>query len=167
MIWLDSTYDFGWNEPLFGKIGARVLNLWLDTSFGSKWPKCSSLAPDLKFRKSLRFHNFSGFILWFWRNSASKNKKGADLDSCHKPIIVVFHLFFLVHLFYFILFIYLYVCILFIYYFYFVFSWFSLKHMIGYPQSGTTAGNCTHCSKSHSEEIKYTADNSLSIREAR
>ena len=30
----------------------------------------------------------------------------------------------------------------------------------------TTVGNSTHCSKSHSEEIKYTADNSLSVREA-
>ena len=30
----------------------------------------------------------------------------------------------------------------------------------------TTVENCTHCSISHSEEIKYTADNSLSIREA-
>ena len=30
----------------------------------------------------------------------------------------------------------------------------------------TTVGYCTHCSISHSEEIKYTADNSLSIREA-
>ena len=49
--------------------------------------------------------------------SASKNKKGAYLDSCHKPIIVVFHLFFLVHLFYFILFIYMYVYFLFIFIF--------------------------------------------------
>ena len=30
----------------------------------------------------------------------------------------------------------------------------------------TKMGYCTHCSISHSEEIKYTADNSLSIREA-
>ena len=27
----------------------------------------------------------------------------------------------------------------------------------------TTVENCTHCSISHAEEIKYTADNSLSI----
>ena len=27
-------------------------------------------------------------------------------------------------------------------------------------------GNCTHCNMPHSEEIKYTADNSLSIGEA-
>ena len=30
----------------------------------------------------------------------------------------------------------------------------------------TTVGNCTPCSISHSEEIKETADNGLSIREA-
>ena len=30
----------------------------------------------------------------------------------------------------------------------------------------TTVRNCTHCNISHSEEIKYTADNSLSIGEA-
>ena len=30
----------------------------------------------------------------------------------------------------------------------------------------STVGNCTHCSISHSEEIKYTADNSLPIGEA-
>ena len=30
----------------------------------------------------------------------------------------------------------------------------------------TTVGNCTHCSISHSEEVKYTADNSLFIGEA-
>ena len=30
----------------------------------------------------------------------------------------------------------------------------------------TAVGNCTHCNMSHSEEIKYTADNSLSTGEA-
>ena len=30
----------------------------------------------------------------------------------------------------------------------------------------TTVGNCTHCHISHSEEIKYKANNSLSIGEA-
>ena len=30
----------------------------------------------------------------------------------------------------------------------------------------TTVGNCTHCSISHLEEIKYTANNSLSVGEA-
>ena len=33
------------------------------------------------------------------------------------------------------MYIYIYIYILFYYYFYFVFSWFSLKHMTGYPQS--------------------------------
>ena len=32
-------YDSGENEILFEKIGARVPDLWLDTSSGSKWPK--------------------------------------------------------------------------------------------------------------------------------
>ena len=69
-----------------------------------------------------------------------------QLDSWHKPSIVVFCLFFLVHLFYFILFIYMYVsyissylfiCMYIFYSFllFFFFSWFSLKHMIGYPQN--------------------------------
>ena len=29
----------------------------------------------------------------------------------------------------------------------------------------TTVGNCTHCCICHTDEIKYIADNSLSIRE--
>ena len=57
MIWLDSAYDCGWNESLFGKIGDRVLKIWPDTSFGSK-----SLS-DSKFSTFLRFNNFIGFIL--------------------------------------------------------------------------------------------------------
>ena len=31
----NSSYDFGENEVLFVKNGARVLDLWLDTSFGT------------------------------------------------------------------------------------------------------------------------------------
>ena len=34
MILIDSPYDPGENETLFVKIGARVLDLWLDMSFG-------------------------------------------------------------------------------------------------------------------------------------
>ena len=36
MILLDSYYDFEENEVLFVKIGARVPDIWLDTSFGPK-----------------------------------------------------------------------------------------------------------------------------------
>ena len=32
---------FGENKILFVKSGARVLELWLDTSSEPKWPKCS------------------------------------------------------------------------------------------------------------------------------
>ena len=40
-ILLDSSYDFGENEVLLVKIGARVPDIWLDMSFGPKWPKYS------------------------------------------------------------------------------------------------------------------------------
>ena len=36
MILLDSYYDFEENEVLFVKMGARVPDIWLDTSFGPK-----------------------------------------------------------------------------------------------------------------------------------
>ena len=41
IILLDLSLDSGENETLFVKIGARVLDLWLDTSSGPKWPKVS------------------------------------------------------------------------------------------------------------------------------
>ena len=41
MILLDSYCDSGENEVLFVKIGARVLDLWLDTSFGPKLSQIS------------------------------------------------------------------------------------------------------------------------------
>ena len=41
MILLNSFHDFWENEVLFVKIGARVLDLWLDLSSGPKWPKYS------------------------------------------------------------------------------------------------------------------------------
>ena len=40
IILLHSAHDSGKNEALFVKIRIRVLDLWLDTSSGSKWPKC-------------------------------------------------------------------------------------------------------------------------------
>ena len=40
IVLLHSSDDSGKNEVLFVKIGARVLDLWLDTSSGPKWPKC-------------------------------------------------------------------------------------------------------------------------------
>ena len=48
MILLDSSYDFGEHEVLFVKIVARVPDIWLDTSFGSKWSKYSFSASDSK-----------------------------------------------------------------------------------------------------------------------
>ena len=41
MILIDSTDDPGESEVLLVKIGDRVLDLWLDMSFGPKWPKFS------------------------------------------------------------------------------------------------------------------------------
>ena len=61
--------------------------------------------------------------------------------------------------------IYFYVGSYIFYFYYFVLSWFSHK-LDWISTKPTTVGNCTHCSISHSEEIKYTADNSLSIGEA-
>ena len=39
IILLYSAHDFGKNEVLFVKTGARILDIWLDTSSGPKWPK--------------------------------------------------------------------------------------------------------------------------------
>ena len=38
IIFLDSSYDSGKDEVLFVKIEAKVLDLWLDKSFGPKLP---------------------------------------------------------------------------------------------------------------------------------
>ena len=48
MILLDSYYHFGGNEVLFVKIGVRVLDLWLDTCFGSNMPQTTFYAPNPK-----------------------------------------------------------------------------------------------------------------------
>ena len=54
MILLDSSHDSRENEVLFVKVIAIVLDIWLDTSFGPKWPKCSFYAPDPKVKKFLK-----------------------------------------------------------------------------------------------------------------
>ena len=48
------------------KIGARVLDYadGYTSSSGPKWPKCSFQAPGPKVNKFLRFHDFTGFILY-------------------------------------------------------------------------------------------------------
>ena len=51
IILLDLSYNSGENEVLFLKIGARVLDLWFDTSFGPKWPKSIFSAPDTKVKE--------------------------------------------------------------------------------------------------------------------
>ena len=56
MILLKATWDFGQNEVLYGKIGGRVKELWLDMPFGSKWPKCSLYPQDPKLTK--KFQDF-------------------------------------------------------------------------------------------------------------
>ena len=62
MIYLDSSHNSGENEVLFVKIGARVLDLWLDMSSGPKWPNVVSMPQTLGSRHSLRFHDLVGFI---------------------------------------------------------------------------------------------------------
>ena len=47
----ESFYNFGEKEVLSVKIGAKVVDLWLDMFFGPKWPKCSFYAPDPKIKK--------------------------------------------------------------------------------------------------------------------
>ena len=59
MILFDLSYDSWENEVLFVKIEARVLDVWLDTSSGPKWPKCSFWAPDPKVKKFF-------VISWFY-----------------------------------------------------------------------------------------------------
>ena len=41
IVWFDSSYASGQNEVLILKIGSRVLDLWLDASFGPTLPKYS------------------------------------------------------------------------------------------------------------------------------
>ena len=59
MILLDSSHDSRENEVLFVKVIAIVLDIWLDTSFGPKWPKCSFWVPDPKVKKFFE-------ISWFY-----------------------------------------------------------------------------------------------------
>ena len=67
MVLLDSSHDSWENEALLVKIGARVLNLWLDTSSGptlhGQNVGSRPQAPSL--RHLLRFCDFIGFISWF------------------------------------------------------------------------------------------------------
>ena len=59
MILLDSSHDSWENEILFVKNAARVLDIWLDTFSGSKWPKCSFRVLDPKVKKFFK-------ISWFY-----------------------------------------------------------------------------------------------------
>ena len=59
MILLDSSHDSWENDGLFVKIAAMALDIWLDTSFGPKWPKCSFWVPDPKIKKFFE-------ISWFY-----------------------------------------------------------------------------------------------------
>ena len=59
MILVDSSHDFWENDTLFEKIAAMVLDIWLDTSSGHKWPRCSFWVPDSKLKKFFE-------ISWFY-----------------------------------------------------------------------------------------------------
>ena len=50
LILLDSSHDSWENDGLFFKVSAMVLDIWLDTSAGRKWPRCSFRVPDSKFK---------------------------------------------------------------------------------------------------------------------
>ena len=50
LILLDSSHDSWENDGLFLKVSAMVLDIWLDTSSGRKWPRCSFRVPDSKFK---------------------------------------------------------------------------------------------------------------------
>ena len=76
IISIDSSYDFRKNEVLFLKIRARVLELWLDTSSGPKWPKCSGPRTP-KSSNLLRLNDVIRFIWWFWRKWGPFVKIGA------------------------------------------------------------------------------------------
>ena len=100
-------------------------------------------------------------------SASTKKSAHSWIASQHKLSIVVFHLFFLilVYLFYFILFICRQL------YFLFIFILFSHGFLSTHDQWISQSQLeweivATHWSISHSEEIKYTADNSLSIGEA-
>ena len=67
MILLDFFYDSWEKKVLFVKIQARVLDLWLDTPFGSRWPKQPNVVSRPQAPRSRifsRFHDFLGFISW-------------------------------------------------------------------------------------------------------
>ena len=59
MILVDSSHDFWGNDTLFEKIAAMVLDIWLDTSSGHKWPRCIFWVPDPKLKKFFE-------ISWFY-----------------------------------------------------------------------------------------------------
>ena len=59
MILLDLHHDSWENEVMFVKIAARVLDLWLDTFSGPKWPKCSFWVLNPKVKKFFE-------ISWFY-----------------------------------------------------------------------------------------------------
>ena len=50
------------NEVMFVKIGARVLDLWLDTSSGQSSPNLVSWPQTPRSRHFLRFYDFIGLI---------------------------------------------------------------------------------------------------------
>ena len=53
MILFDFLYD-----SVKNKVGARILDLWLDMFFGIKWPKCVVSRPQ-----TLRSYNFCNFMI--------------------------------------------------------------------------------------------------------
>ena len=91
IILLDSSHDSWENEVLFVNIWVRVLDLWLDNSFAKGFgcrvvglvvgfwsydlihllepsgPNVVSRPQTPKLSNFLRYHDFSGFILWLWK----------------------------------------------------------------------------------------------------
>ena len=70
------------------KIDGRVQELWFDTSFGPKWPKCSFQAPDPKLTKIFE-------ISWFhWKQLMILDK----MRSCMWKLMVGFRSYGLIRL---------------------------------------------------------------------
>ena len=77
LILLDSHHDSWENEVMFGKIAARVQDLWLDVFWAQvSGPNVVSRPQTLRSRNFLRFHDFMGFISWLLR------KRGYACENC-------------------------------------------------------------------------------------
>ena len=73
MIFLDSSYESWKNEALFVKIGTRVYGrtYGLICFLGPSGSNAVCMPQTTRSSIFLRFYNFTGFILWFFRKGGS------------------------------------------------------------------------------------------------